>query len=585
MTAADQTKKTKMKQRTGGLGRCCWNIAFWTVAVACVLALLSSRIPLVRIANDGETTTPGELYAARYRRFFSTEEDVRALEEARGRFEKEHGNEYGYGNRTAFENLIATEMSRFDGEVYCDYTGSGVYQESQLRGVYGELAATAYGNAHSRNPSSLAAEGAIERAREMVLRHFNVTASEYSVIFTSGATAALKLVGESFPWTNSSRFVYLRQNHNSVLGIRELALGQGASFHAIPEADLLDVGSCNKWIGDLSSCESGKASPPPPPSPKKGLLTQFPDGTYNLFAFPAQDNFAGVKYPLEWIDVFHKAGGGKWLVLLDAAAFVPTHSLDLHTHPADFVTISFYKIFGYPTGLGALLVRNDVVDVMQKTFFGGGTVILSSCDTHFCLLHQNPCSRFEDGTVSFLSIAALRHGFDALRAASGLSGKPTSTSAQVMEPITRHVQALTRHLYQELAALKHSNGKPVVWIHGKHSADARESKAKQGSIVNFNVLAPDGSNVGYHAVQSVTARDHVHLRTGCNCNPGACYDYLGVTSEEVVRYSLEKKSCGDELDVTADGKPLGAVRVSLGYLSTFEDVQAVVGVIRKNFAQ
>lgn len=46
----------------------------------------------------------------------------------------------------------------------------------------------------------------------------------------------------------------------------------------------------------------------------------------------------------------------QWKVLLDAAAFVPTQPLDLEQFPADFVTISFYKMFGYPTGLGALLV-------------------------------------------------------------------------------------------------------------------------------------------------------------------------------------------------------------------------------------
>jgi selenocysteine lyase/cysteine desulfurase len=47
----------------------------------------------------------------------------------------------------------------------------------------------------------------------------------------------------------------------------------------------------------------------------------------------------------------------KWKVLLDAAAFVPTRPLDLTATPADFVTVSFYKMLGYPTGLGALLVR------------------------------------------------------------------------------------------------------------------------------------------------------------------------------------------------------------------------------------
>jgi hypothetical protein len=37
-------------------------------------------------------------------------------------------------------------------------------------------------------------------------------------------------------------------------------------------------------------------------------------------------------------------------VVLDAAAHAPTHSLDLSRTKPDFVTISFYKMFGYPTG-------------------------------------------------------------------------------------------------------------------------------------------------------------------------------------------------------------------------------------------
>lgn len=45
-------------------------------------------------------------------------------------------------------------------------------------------------------------------------------------------------------------------------------------------------------------------------------------------------------------------------MLLDAAKACGTAPPDLSIHRADFVAVSFYKIFGYPTGLGALLVRN-----------------------------------------------------------------------------------------------------------------------------------------------------------------------------------------------------------------------------------
>ena len=79
-------------------------------------------------------------------------------------------------------------------------------------------------------------------------------------------------------------------------------------------------------------------------------------GAHNLFAYPAQSNFTGVQHPLEWIAQAQSAG---WDVLLDAAAFAPTNRLDLSRWHPDFVDISFYKIFGYPTGTGCLLARKS----------------------------------------------------------------------------------------------------------------------------------------------------------------------------------------------------------------------------------
>jgi hypothetical protein len=43
--------------------------------------------------------------------------------------------------------------------------------------------------------------------------------------------------------------------------------------------------------------------------------------------------------------------------------------------------LSFYKIFGYPTGLGALLVRRASMPLLAgKLYFGGGTVAVSCAD-------------------------------------------------------------------------------------------------------------------------------------------------------------------------------------------------------------
>jgi len=61
--------------------------------------------------------------------------------------------------------------------------------------------------------------------------------------------------------------------------------------------------------------------------------------------------------------------------MLDAAAYVPTQPLDLSVVRPDFVSMSFYKIFGYPTGLGALIVSMEAAADLKKVrvaFWGVG---------------------------------------------------------------------------------------------------------------------------------------------------------------------------------------------------------------------
>lgn len=87
--------------------------------------------------------------------------------------------------------------------------------------------------------------------------------------------------------------------------------------------------------------------------------------------------------------------------MLDASAFVPTNPLNLTEFPASFVTLSFYKMFGFPTGIGCLLVRNDIAGVLHKTYFAGGSVVLSSSDEDMVRMRPKYNEKFEDGTLNF----------------------------------------------------------------------------------------------------------------------------------------------------------------------------------------
>jgi molybdenum cofactor sulfurtransferase len=82
----------------------------------------------------------------------------------------------------------------------------------------------------------------------------------------------------------------------------------------------------------------------------------------------------GQLYPLSWINQLHAKSdaANSYLVVLDAAAYAATHALDLSAVQPDFVPVSFYKLFGYPTGLGALLVRKKAARQLNKVYFGGG---------------------------------------------------------------------------------------------------------------------------------------------------------------------------------------------------------------------
>src|SRR5688572_13171341 len=141
-----------------------------------------------------------------------------------------------YEATASLDVLRAVEYGRLDehGDVYLDYTGAGLYGVSQVREHAEWLASGVFGNPHSSSPASMAATDAVESTRKAILAWFNA-GSDYVVIFTQNATAAIKLVGESYPFAPGGRLLLTADNHNSVNGLREFAAARGA---AVDYADL-----------------------------------------------------------------------------------------------------------------------------------------------------------------------------------------------------------------------------------------------------------------------------------------------------------------------------------------------------------
>src|SRR6185295_889963 len=321
--------------------------------------------------------------------------------------------------RPSFAELREREFSRLDAQrcTYVDYTGSAVYGESQLRAHHDLLRGSLFGNPHSEHTPSRASAALIEEARATLLRFLGVDASTHAVCFTANTTAAIKLVAESYPFAPDTALLLSADNHNSVNGMREYARRADAPVRYLALDGELRLRDADAVLAE-EACRG------------RGLL-----------AFPAQSNFSGVRHPLALVGRAKALG---FDVLLDAAAYVPSHALSLRDCPADYVALSFYKLFGYPTGLGALVATRDALDRLRRPWFAGGTVAYASvhADTH--RLRIGP-EGFEDGTQNFLGIAALAAGFALLDEIG-------------MPRLTAHVQQLTEHFLGRLTKLRHGNG-------------------------------------------------------------------------------------------------------------------------------
>lgn len=447
-----------------------------------------------------------------------------------------------YPSTHALDHLRLSEYARLDlnGQVYLDYTGGGLYAESQIQRHHRLLSEHVFGNPHSTNPASLASTELVEHTREYILRFFHADPDEYVAIFTANASGALKIVGESYPFDANSRYLLTFDNHNSVNGIREFAHARGAEVTYIPVA-LPDMRV------DASQLDRELARPT--------------KGGYHLFAFPAQSNFSGVQHPLAWIEAAHARG---WDVLLDAAAFVPTNPLDLSEVKPDFVPISFYKMFGYPTGVGALIARKEALRKLHRPWFAGGTITVASVQGGKHFLADGPAA-FEDGTLDYLNIPAVEIGLKHIESIG-------------YELIHERVSLLTGWLLTNLAEMKHSTGAPLVHIYGPTVPEGR------GGAVTVNFFDKDGNPIDHRFIESEANKVGISLRTGCFCNPGAGEVALGISRVELdvcfAQPGHEERLTVDDFRLCIDGKNSGAVRISLGMVSNFRDVQSLIEFAR-----
>ena len=458
---------------------------------------------------------------------------------------------------------------------YLDYAGATLPSPSMLSLIYEDILKLPLGNPHTQRSTSLM----IDDVRIMILDYYGLNKNDYDVIFTSGATASCKLVAESFPFGTSGVFAYASNAHTSLLGMRAYA----SNAVSIPVDNLIQ-----------SSLEALDIIP-------NQSLKENDD--YNLLAISGECNFSGAKVDFNAIHSKIKPGTDwlskdissnvvkcysnetiisndkNWLFFLDAAKLSSTSPVNFSGTPSSllphFIAISFYKIFGYPTGLGALLIRRDAARVLRKRYYGGGTVLAASADIDYTVpKFHNPHEHFEDGTSHFYGIIALKRGFDFIQGINGMSTVQT------------HTMALCKYTVKKMRSLIHQqSGKPLVEMYGRHLENIDDSRYNeiQGPIIAFNLFWSNGEVIGFSDVAKLAEKEGIVLRVGCFCNVGACSSALNLSPMDVQRNFSLGRTCEDTSVDIVDGRATGAIRVSFGYNSTMDDCSHLLRFLEMNF--
>jgi selenocysteine lyase/cysteine desulfurase len=415
--------------------------------------------------------------------------------------------------------------------VYADWTGAAPKPSSLIDSDADFQKKHLIGNPHSHHaPSALAMELA-EEARTQVLYFFNADPDEYDVIFTANATGAILLLHNYM--FEGGDLLLTADNHNSVNGLRETAKRHGAIVRYSPiDNDLQIIGS------ELERALS------------------YPRATHNkLFCYPAKSNYSGVLHSLEWVSIAQEKG---WDVLLDAAAYSANNRLDLHFVQPDFVPISFYKIFGYPTGIGCLIIKKEKYEKLNKSFFSGGSILLVSVMKDFFAPETIGHARYEDGTINFAAMQPIVRGFEFMTS---------------LGKYTWRVKAITDWLRKALLAM--NTEKNFIIVHSPIGSDT----------VTFSITDESGCHILDAWEFEQFANEHnVYVRTGCFCNPGVNEKLFGYEIDTYEKFYndaiLPSQITIENLRKYSGDKPIGAIRASFGYANNFSDVERFAEVVK-----
>ena len=228
---------------------------------------------------------------------------------------------------------------------------------------------------------------AYELTRKKLAAFLNAPSTD-EIIFTSGTTAGINLVAQTFGRANVGKgdqiIVSNLEHHSNIVPWQMIAEEKGAEIKVIPVSDagVLDIEAYKALL-----------------NPKVKLV-----------AVNHVSNAIGTINPIVEIISLAHAVGAK--VLIDGAQSVAHLSVDVQVLDMDFFVFSAHKLFG-PTGVGVLYGKRDLLEAMPP-YQGGGEMIkeVSFAGTTYNELPY----KFEAGTPNIADVIAFGAALDYVQA-------------------------------------------------------------------------------------------------------------------------------------------------------------------------
>ncbi|MEY3645886.1 MAG: hypothetical protein RL127_594 [Bacteroidota bacterium] len=219
------------------------------------------------------------------------------------------------------------------------------------------------------------------------LKDFLHAPSTDQIIFTSGTTAGINLVAQTFGRANFSKgdviLVSNLEHHSNIVPWQMIAQETGAEVQVIPvdEVGVLDMAAYQSLLTDR----------------------------VKLVAVNHVSNAIGTINPIKYmIELAHQVGAK---ILIDGAQSVAHFDIDVQDLDMDFLVFSAHKLFG-PTGVGVLYGKRELLESMPP-YQGGGEMIkeVSFSGTTYNELPY----KFEAGTPNIADVYAFGFALDYLK--------------------------------------------------------------------------------------------------------------------------------------------------------------------------